>query len=51
MTLLSDAFREKLMDLRLRDKLLAEGKVTKEQVDKFLESLADDANSVSSDLE
>ena len=30
------------MDVRLRDKLLAEGKVTKEQVKKFLDAIADD---------
>ncbi len=40
---LSRALQEKLMDVRLRDKLLAEGKVTKEEVKKFLDNLADEA--------
>lgn len=39
---LARALQEKLMDVRLRDKLLAEGKVTKEQVDSYLNSLSDD---------
>lgn len=42
MKLLSDALKEKLMDVRLRDKLLAEGKITKGQVDTYLKSLSDD---------
>lgn len=40
---LSRALQEKLMDVRLRDKLLAEGKLTKEEVQKFLASTADEA--------
>jgi polyhydroxyalkanoate synthesis regulator phasin len=41
------ALEEKLMDARLRDRLLAEGKITKEQVKKYLDSLTDEAkNSV-----
>ncbi len=39
---LSRALQEKLMDVRLRDKLLAEGKVTKEQVKKFMDGIADE---------
>ena len=39
---LARALQEKLMDVRLRDILLAEGKVTKEQVDSYLNSLSDD---------
>jgi hypothetical protein len=39
---LSRALEEKLLDLRLRDKLVAEGKVTKEEVEKYLKSLPDD---------
>lgn len=39
---LSRALQEKLMDVRLRDKLIAEGKVTKEEVKKYMESLPDD---------
>jgi polyhydroxyalkanoate synthesis regulator phasin len=37
------ALEEKLMDARLRDRLLAEGKITKEQVKKYLDSLTDEA--------
>ena len=40
---LSRALQEKLMDVRLRDKLLAEGKLTKEEVQKFLAGTADEA--------
>lgn len=40
---LSRALQEKLMDVRLRDKLIAEGKVTKEEVKKFLDSMADES--------
>jgi len=40
---LSRALQEKLMDVRLRDKLLAEGKLTKEEVNKFLTETADEA--------
>ena len=41
------ALEEKLMDARVRDRLMAEGKITKEEVEKYLNSLPDDAaNSV-----
>ncbi len=40
---LSRALEEKVMDVRLRDKLLAEGKLTKEEVKKFLDSMPDEA--------
>lgn len=39
---LSKALEEKLLDKRLRDKLLAEGKVTQNQVDEYLSTLSDD---------
>ena len=39
---LSRALQEKLMDVRLRDKLLAEGKLTKEEVKKFLDGIGDE---------
>lgn len=39
---LSRALQEKLMDVRLRDKLIAEGKVTKEEVKKYVDGLQDD---------
>ena len=36
------ALEEKLMDVRVRDRLLAEGKITKEEVKKYLDSLGDE---------
>jgi hypothetical protein len=39
---LSRALQDKLMDTRLRDKLVAEGKVTKQEVEEFLKSLPDE---------
>jgi polyhydroxyalkanoate synthesis regulator phasin len=39
---LSRALQEKLMDVRLRDKLIAEGKVTKEEVKKYLDNIPDE---------
>jgi hypothetical protein len=41
---LRKALDEKLLDIRLRDRLLAEGKITKEQIEKALAQLPDDAN-------
>ena len=38
---IANALKEKLMDVRLRDKLIAEGKVTKEEVEKYLHELED----------
>jgi polyhydroxyalkanoate synthesis regulator phasin len=44
------ALEEKLMDVRVRDRLLAEGKITKEELKKYLDSLSDEAkNAVSLD--
>ena len=40
---LSKALEDKLLDKRLRDKLVAEGKVTPAQVETFLNGLTDDA--------
>lgn len=40
---LSRALTEKLMDVRLRDKLLAEGKLTKEEVKKYLDTMNDES--------
>lgn len=37
------ALEEKLLDVRLRDRLLAEGKITKEEIQKMLKGLGDDA--------
>jgi polyhydroxyalkanoate synthesis regulator phasin len=36
------ALEEKLMDARVRDRLLAEGKITKEEVKKYLDNLSDE---------
>ena len=44
---LSRALTEKLMDVRLRDKLLAEDKLSKEEVKKFLDSIPDEAKNAS----
>lgn len=39
---LNIALQEKLMDVRLRDKLVADGKISKTEVEEFLKSLPDD---------
>jgi len=44
--LLNQALKEKIMDQRVRDRLIQEGKITKEEVDKFLKSLPDDSEQV-----
>lgn len=36
------ALEEKLLDVRVRDRLLAEGKITKEEVKKYLDSMEDE---------
>jgi|LauGreDrversion2_5_1035112.scaffolds.fasta_scaffold575557_2 hypothetical protein len=41
---LRQALEEKLLDVRLRDRLLAEGKITKEEIAKMLKGLGDDAD-------
>ena len=41
---LSDALKDKLMDVRLRDKWLDDGKITKEELDEYLKSLPDDGS-------
>ncbi|MGI4993160.1 hypothetical protein ACRXCV_11045 [Halobacteriovorax sp. GFR7] len=43
---LSRALQEKILDLRLRDKLIAEGKVTKAQVEEYLNGLTDEESNV-----
>lgn len=46
------ALEEKLLDVRVRDRLLAEGKITKEEIKKFLENLPDEGkNAVPLDQE
>ena len=39
---LKQALDEKMTDIRLRDRLLAEGKISKEEIEKFLNELPDD---------
>lgn len=36
------ALEEKLMDVRVRDRLVAEGKISKEELQKYLETLPDE---------
>lgn len=44
---LSKALKEKLNDVRLRDKLIAEGKITKQQVDEYMKALPDETDKAS----
>jgi hypothetical protein len=47
---LSRALEEKKMDVRLRDKLIAENKITKDEVGKYKKVLVDDSkNTVSTE--
>ena len=39
---LSEGLKEKVLDVRLREKLLREGKLTKSELNDYLNSLADD---------
>ncbi len=39
---LKKAIEDKLLDVRLRDRLLTEGKITQKEIDKYLEKLEDD---------
>ena len=43
---LPQALKEKILDLRLRDKLIENGTLTKKQVEEYLNSLTDDSNSM-----
>ena len=46
------ALEEKLLDVRVRDRLLAEGKISKEDLKKYLDGLSDETkNSVPLDQE
>jgi polyhydroxyalkanoate synthesis regulator phasin len=36
------ALEEKLMDVRVRDRLVAEGKISKEELKKYMDTLNDD---------
>ena len=40
--LLKQALEDKMMDYRVRDRLLEEGKITKEELEKFMKNLPDD---------
>lgn len=46
---LARALEEKQLDTRLRDKLLAEGKLTKETLDSYVSGLEDDADNAQLD--
>tara|TARA_B100000925_G_scaffold287812_1_gene267712 strand:+ start:1305 stop:1469 length:165 start_codon:yes stop_codon:yes gene_type:complete len=39
---LSEGLKEKVLDIRLREKLLREGKLTKSELESYLSSLPDD---------
>ncbi len=43
---LKQALDDKIMDYRLRDRLLGEGKVTKDQVDTYLKQLPDESKNI-----
>ncbi|MDA8793714.1 hypothetical protein N9N67_10725 [Bacteriovoracaceae bacterium] len=43
---LRKALDEKLMDLRLRDRLVAEGKISAAEVEKFLSQIPDSTNEI-----
>lgn len=40
---LAKALKEKLHDVRLRDKLLTEGKISQKDIDSYLKEIADEA--------
>lgn len=44
---LPQALKDKILDLRLRDKLVQNGTLTKEQVEEYLNSLPDDTATLS----
>ena len=41
---LSEGLKEKVLDVRLREKLLREGKLTKSELENYLTSLPDDTD-------
>lgn len=43
---LSAALKDKLFDVRLRDKLVFQGKISQKDVDEYLNSLADDGDKI-----
>lgn len=44
---LSKALKEKQLDVRLRDKLLAQGRLKNEELETYVKSLTDDSNKMS----
>ncbi|MCK5882996.1 MAG: hypothetical protein KAG61_04850 [Bacteriovoracaceae bacterium] len=48
--ILSAALKNKLMDVRLRDKLVAEGKITKEEVAQYMSELSDETSNATDTL-
>ena len=44
---LSKALKEKQLDVRLRDKLLAQGRLKNEELETYIKSLTDDSNKMS----
>ena len=38
------ALQDKLMDVRLRDKWIEDGKITRDEVEKYLQNLKDDSS-------
>lgn len=43
---LPQALKDKILDLRLRDKLVENGTLTKQQVEEYLKSLPDESSSL-----
>lgn len=45
--LLSHALKDKIMDVRLRDKFLAEGRISPKEIEAYLKGLDDDGSNLS----
>ncbi len=43
---LCDALDDKKFDIRIRDRLIAEGKITKKDIDSYLDKIADEAGNL-----
>lgn len=43
---LKQALEDKIMDYRLRDRLLGEGKISKDEVDKYMKQLPDETANI-----
>ncbi|MCB9061024.1 MAG: hypothetical protein H6622_05845 [Halobacteriovoraceae bacterium] len=46
---LSQALEEKILDVRLRDRLLSEGTLSQAELQKYIESMPDDSRNVYKD--